>query len=297
MKPARHQREPDQSSHQDDLSHVTLTAPDQGVVSFTLSLQIDVQDGQPTIKNAQVTRTTRTSTATTEPLTPAPRPPHYALQLRHGAWLLTFAGQQVPLKHEQGLYYAQYLLGHPNEPVPAALLFQKFNRRLPDSPGIAEITGPDTGEVTALSDDSIPREIFLSRDTQEILKRHKLQLAKLQATVDDPTTPEHLREDALTQRDQLRDFLLAQFHNPPAGPQQAASKRVRKSLSRLLTSLRAPPRPGAKPDPIKSRFADFLHKYLFLPSRRFTAPGQRAARGELAGKLLYESPPQTRWLT
>jgi hypothetical protein len=46
-------------------------------------------------------------------------------------------------------------------------------------------------------------------------------------------------------------------------------------------------------------FAEYIEKHILVPSRRYTRakPGSnvRIARGELAGRLIFECPPGHRW--
>jgi hypothetical protein len=58
--------------------------------------------------------------------------------------------------------------------------------------------------------------------------------------------------------------------------------------------------PGEKePRPVAVAFADYIEEHILVPSRRYTRakPGARVriARGELAGRLIFEGPPGDRW--
>jgi hypothetical protein len=53
------------------------------------------------------------------------------------------------------------------------------------------------------------------------------------------------------------------------------------------------------PDPVAVAFAEYIEQHILVPSRRYTraksGANVRVARGELAGRLIFECPPGHRW--
>ncbi len=117
-------------------------------------------------------------------------------------------------------------------------------------------------------------------------------------TFSDGSIPEPERDEARHRYDQLLAF-LKRHYRPERDPGGAVTRLVHRSIQRLCTSLRKPVAGQSVPDPVALAFAEYIEQHILVPSRRYTRakPGSnvRLARGELAGRLIFECPPGHRW--
>ena len=74
---------------------------------------------------------------------------------------------------------------------------------------------------------------------------------------------------------------------------------MHRSITRRCEHLTQPTGAEGRPDPVAAAFAEYIEQHILQPSRRYTRarPGAnvRLARGELAGRLVFECPPGDRW--
>ena len=249
----------------------------------------------------------RVAAAQISPAFPPPSAPAVAKPadpLRHslcreaGCWVLLFKDGRAYLKYEIGLEYVAYLLSQPGEPVPSATLFSKFSAGHRKNLAAAELPDPETGLPVPLTDGVGIAQLPLDKDEAKARSRYHAQLREYQEAMDDETIPESERAEAQHSYDELFAF-LKEHYRPARSPGRAVTKLVHRSIQRLCDHLREP-MPGAKaPSPVALAFAEYVEEHILVPSRRYTLarPGARVriARGELAGRLIFECPPDDRW--
>ena len=227
-----------------------------------------------------------------------PDPRRYSLCREPVCWVLVFQGREAYLSYEIGLCYVSHLLQHPNQTVSAARLFVKFHPPSPGASGITELGLSDASEAIELSDDAIPGEENLDKDTERVLEAHREKAQKCRDMLRDPDASPSGKQLAREQLQQITRFLATQKSSAQDSSTQAG-KRVRKSIQRLCDHLREP-MPGEKaPNPEALAFADYVEEHILVPSRRYTLAKKGAnvhfARGELAGQLSFECPSDHRW--
>ena len=114
----------------------------------------------------------------------------------------------------------------------------------------------------------------------------------------DLTLPEAERLEAQRLHEELLAF-LKEHYRPPRSTGRAVTKRVHKSIQRLCGHLRNPMPTEKVPNSVALAFAEYIEEHIVVPSHRYTRakPGARVrtARGELAGRLIFECPPDHRW--
>jgi len=243
---------------------------------------------------------------TSPPRLPASPPPtpetaepfRHCLRREPACWVLLFKDGRAYLKYEIGLAYVAYLLAHPGEPVPSATLFSKFSAGHRSNLSAPELPDPETGRPEPITDGVGIVGLPPDRDEAEARRRYYAQLTDYKATRDDVSLPVAERDEAQRRQDELLAF-LKQHYRPARGPGQAVTKLVHRSIQRLCDHLREP-MPGEKaPSPVARAFAEYIEEHLLVPSRRYTRakPGAnvRLARGELAGRLIFECPTGDRW--
>jgi hypothetical protein len=161
-----------------------------------------------------------------------------------------------------------------------------------------ELPDPETGAFKHVTDGVGIAQLPASKDEAEARSRHYAQLREYREAMDDPAIPESERVEAQRSHDELLAF-LKEHYRPAPDAGGAVTKLVHRSIRRLCEHLKEA-RPGQKaPDPVAAAFGEYIAKHILLPSRRYTRakPGANVhiARGELAGRLIFECPPDDRW--
>jgi len=230
---------------------------------------------------------------------PAAGPPFlYSLRRQRACWLLDFKTGPVQLTPETGLGYTACLLSMPNELVPSATLFSRFSgghRKIVVAP---ELPDPENGLWVPLTDGVGIGQLPPDPDEAEARRRYRAQLLEYEETIENPGIPEPERAEAQRLYDELVGFLKEHYRAAP-DPGKAVTKLVHRSIQRLCDHLREA-MPGEEfPHPAAVAFAEYVTEHILVPSRRYTRarPGARVriARGELAGRLIFECPVGDRW--
>jgi hypothetical protein len=224
----------------------------------------------------------------------------FRYSLRHEGWCWVFEciDGRVGLKPEIGLWYVAWLLANPNEAVPCAKLFSRFSGGLRGDLPMAELPDPETGVPREVTDGVGFSQLPASEDEAEARRGYFAQLRKYREAIDDPAIPESERAEAQRCYDELAAFLHEHYQRAP-DPGRAVTKLVHRSIRRLCDHLQEP-LPGERaPNPVAAALGDYIAKHILVPSRRYTRakPGAhvRIARGELAGRLIFECPPEDGW--
>jgi len=223
----------------------------------------------------------------------------HSLRREAGCWVLLLEGNYAYLKHEIGLLYVARLLARPSEPLASASLFAEFSTGHRQTELNAELPDPETGLLKPITDGVGTADSPLEDEETEARERHYSELSNFKSIIDDPTIPESERQEAQDGYDELRAFLEEHYRRRPTRPGQAVTKLVHRSIQRFCRNLRRTP-PGAKgPHPAAVAFADYIEAHILVPSRRYTSAkagcNVRLARGELAGRLVFEPPPGHHW--
>ena len=225
-------------------------------------------------------------------------PCRYSLRHEGWCWVLDFIGGRVGLKPESGLPYVAWLLSAPDQAVACAKLFSRFSAGQRKDQPIAELPDPETGVREPVTDGVGAAQWSPDKDEAEARNRYYAQLVEYKATIGNPAVPESERAEAQRCYDDLVSFLKEHYHPAPdAG--RAVTKLVHRSIRRLCDHLREPMPGEQAPNPVAAAFGEYIEKNILVPSRRYTRakPGAhvRIARGELAGRLIFECPPEDRW--
>jgi hypothetical protein len=222
----------------------------------------------------------------------------YSLRHQRACWLLDFKAGPVQLTPETGLGYAAYLLSEPGELVPSATLFSRFSIGHRKNVVALELPDPETGRLVPLTDGVGTGQLALDKDEAAARSRYRAQLLEYEETIGNPAIPESERAEAQGLYDELVAF-LKEHYRPAPDPGKAVTKLVHRSIQRLCDHLREPMAGEEAPDPGAVAFAEYIEEHILIPSRRYTRarPGARVriARGELAGRLIFECPPGDRW--
>jgi hypothetical protein len=227
-----------------------------------------------------------------------PDPLSYTLRREAACWVLVFKGQRAYLKYELGLAYVAYLLSHPGEHVPSAVLFSKFSAGHRKDLASPELPDPETGRSLPLTDGVGIAQLRPDQDEAEAQSRYRAQLREYRETLADGSIPEPEREDARRLHDELLAF-LKQHYRPEPDPGGDVTRVVHRSIQRLCARLRKPVAGQGVPDPVGLAIAEYIERHILVPSRRYTrakaGANVRVARGELAGRLIFECPPDDQW--
>ncbi len=225
-------------------------------------------------------------------------PFRYSLRRQGWCWVLDFIGGRACLKPEIGLSYVGWLLSAPDEAVPCAKVFSRFSAGHRKGLPIAELPDPETGASREVTDGVGIAQLPASQDEAEARSRYYGQLREYREAIEDPAIPESERAEAQRSYDDLAAFLQEHYQRAP-DPGRAVTKLVHRSIRRLCDHLREP-MPGERaPNPVAAAFGEYLEKHILVPSRRYTRAKRgahvRIARGELAGRVIFECPPGDRW--
>ena len=222
----------------------------------------------------------------------------YSLRHQRACWLLDFKAGPVQLTPETGLGYVAYLLAEPGELVPSATLFSRFSTGHRENVVALELPDAETGRLVPLTDGVGAGQLSLDNDEAAARSRYRAQLLEYQETIGNPAIPESERAEAQGLYDEPVAF-LKEHYRPAPDPGKAVTKLVHRSIQRLCDHLREPMAGEEVADPGAVAFAAYIEEHILIPSRRYTRakPGARVriARGELAGRLIFECPPGDRW--
>ena len=222
----------------------------------------------------------------------------YSLRHEGWCWVLDFIGGRAGLKPESGLRYVAWVLAAPDEAVACAKLFSRFSAGQRKDLPMAELPDPETGVCQQVTDGVGTAQWAPDKDEAEARNRYYAQLLEYKETIGNPAVPESERAEAQRLYDELVAFLKEHYQRAP-DPGRAVTKLVHRSIRRLCDHLQEP-MPGERaPNPVAAAFGEYIAKHILVPSRRYTRakPGAhvRIARGELAGRLIFECPPGDRW--
>ncbi|MCX6926706.1 MAG: hypothetical protein NT154_26400 [Verrucomicrobia bacterium] len=238
------------------------------------------------------------ATASSPPKVEMTDPFRYSLRRECACWVLCFKDGQAYLKHEIGLECAACLLAQPDKSVPSATLFCKFSAGHRKNLVAAELPDPETGLPIPLNDGVGIGQLPPDNEEAEAQRRYRAQLREYQETFTDRSIPEPEREEARGLYDELLAF-LKQYYRAEPDPGGAVSRVVHRSIQRLCTNLRKPAAGQKVASPAALAFAEYIGRHILLPSRRYTrakaGANGRVARGELAGRLIFECPPGHCW--
>jgi hypothetical protein len=225
-------------------------------------------------------------------------PDRYSLRREPGCWVLLFEDGQAHLKHELGLDYVAYLLSYPDQWVPSATLFSRFSAGHRKDPGAAELPDPETGLGIPLVDGVGAGQSPRDRDEEEARRRYRAKRFEYKERMGDPTIQEGARAEAKAAYDELSAF-LKKHYRPAPSPGDDVTKLVHRSIQRLCDHLRESRSREITPSPVALALAEYIQQHILVPSRRYTrakaGADVRVARGELAGRLIFECPPGHRW--
>jgi hypothetical protein len=228
----------------------------------------------------------------------AAEPLRYSLRRESACWVLVFKNGYGYLKYEIGLAYVAWLLSHPGEPVPSATLFSRFSGGHRKYLALTELPDLETNELKPLMDGVGMDQLSADEDEEKARSAYYSKLREYRETLNDQTIPESERLEAQRLYEELRAFLKEHYRPAPC-PGRAVTKRVHKSIQRLCEHLRRPLAGEPAPSPVAVAFAEYVEEHILVPSRRYTRarPGARVriARGELAGRLVFECPPEDCW--
>ncbi len=222
----------------------------------------------------------------------------YSLRRERACWVLHFQDGWAQLKHKVGLAYVAYLLSHDNEAVPSAVLFSKFSTGHRKNPGAAELPNPKTGLSEPITDGVGSTHALSDQAEAEARSLYEAEARGFEATANNRSLPKGMRTEARRRGAALRAF-LKKHYRPAPNPGSTVTKLVHRAIRRLCDHLRTP-MPGEKePSAVALAFAGYVDEHIRVPSCRYTRARRganvRIARGELAGRLIFECPRDDHW--
>jgi hypothetical protein len=226
---------------------------------------------------------------------PFSKTPRYALRREGSLWHLTFNGREAVLRHEQGLCYLAEMLSRPGERVKKLDLAAKYSRSKTNGGSSMEVYDPATGTSLPPNRTESVRESSLAGDEQEAGDACRKRALELKETIDDETETEAAKAEA---REELGLIVahLKKDHRVFRDSTKAAGDAIRNAIKKLLHGLLNGGSSASTEQSVRREFAEHIQRHLLTPSRRYSAPGARKARGELTGCLLYEPPAGVSWV-
>ncbi len=219
--------------------------------------------------------------------------PSFLLRRGLGFWHLIFEGRSAELRHERGIFYVAHLLtSPPPQPIHALDLIAKIPELYRRQVGLAPITDPNTGKVSALESSARLQERNLALDDAQSLRALLKKQRELEAILDDESESEPVKAEALRELETLYQFQTRHARRTRDSAQNAADT-VRLAIHRFHRRLYNAMDMHGCPHPVLRPFADHLEKYILIPSARYSRHG--LARAGLAGCFTYEPPPGVRW--
>ena len=197
--------------------------------------------------------------------------PQFALWPDYGAWELIYAGRRASVGDEVGLRYLEVLLKvRPGELVHASELFA------------AGRGGP------------VLQEASLAEQHQATVRAIERQARECQEVLENPTTAESEKRQALTDLEQLRQARAVAARPARSGASQCA-EAVRKALRRLHDGFAQARGRDRRPHPVLRDFAAHLKEHLLDPSARYAGRRGGPRRAGVAGCFIYERPAGIFW--
>ncbi len=222
--------------------------------------------------------------------------PKWALRPGLGLWELTFRGQTVILKHEQGIYYVAYLLLHPpTEPIHGLALALRVDALYRRVPVAAEVADPVSGKRFVPEADAVLQERSLGLEDARAAWALRRKQQELETLVDDDETTAPVKAEALRELEALYEFQRSHPWRAGDAAQRAAAA-VAKALHRLHRHLAEAVDAFGRPHPVFRGFAAHLKNHLLIPSGRSCARGGPRPGAGRAGCFTYEPPAGVEWV-
>ena len=214
----------------------------------------------------------------------------YSLRKGLRAWDLVFDGAPAVLRHEQGIVYVAWLLGHPSvEPVHALQVIANTHSVSNAIRKSVEISAPAVSTPHARI-----QERALGMDDLEsirLLRRKERELEAILASEDEaePVKAEALRELDQIARQQRHHWRRSEDHA------QKSVRAVRRAIIRFYSRLQKATNPEGGPHPVLGPFAEHLDRHLLIPSARYSGLRGSFARSGRVGCFIYEPPAGVIW--
>jgi hypothetical protein len=185
--------------------------------------------------------------------------PLFRLEKHQAFWFLIRGNETAVLKHEVGLDYVAYLMAHPDQEIHGlALAFKVRAARAGQNPDAVDVVQE---RALALDDAEASRQLYLKQ-------------LKLEAIVDDESTPDPVKEEVQRELLEIYEFQKRNVLRTNTAAQKA-SDAVGKAIKRLhsrLTSGTAVTDSSAR---LVRSFATFILVHILVPSGRCLAGGHR----------------------
>jgi hypothetical protein len=197
--------------------------------------------------------------------------PKYLLRRGVGLWRVVFDGMEGEIKSGRGISLVAYLLFNP--PLGGLhgteLAKLAFGREVMQEASLGA-EGDSTGQL--------------------IWKRAKECMVVLQ----DPDASAIEKAEAKEELEQLADALKMVGTNSEGGADKQV-RAVRRAIDRLIDNLREAKDQKNDPNLALRALGEHLHKYLWIPSARFSGNRHSRTRADVAGKFTYERPDGIIW--
>jgi hypothetical protein len=210
-------------------------------------------------------------------------------------WHLVFEGKAAELRHERGIFYVAYLLANPPaQPIHALDLVAKIPELYRRQLGLAQLSDPTTGKVSALEGGARLQERSLALDDAQSMRALLKKQKELEAILDDDSECEPVKAEALRELEAIYEFQKKNASRSRDSAQNAADA-VRLAIQRFQRRLYAAMDMNGRPNPVLRGFAAHIEKYILIPSARYSRHGRSHARTSLAGCFTYERPEGVDW--
>ena len=197
--------------------------------------------------------------------------PRYLLRKGAGIWRLVFNGAEGEIHDGRGIALVAYLLFNP-------------------PPG--GVHGTELASLVFGS--AVVQEASLGADGDATRKLIQKEAQGAMAVLTNPLSSEMEKNEA---KDELQNLAKALnvTRKDSEGSVDQQVRAIRRAIDRLIDKLREATDRKKNPHRALRDFGEHLHKFLWIPSSRFSGDRRARARAEVAGHFTYERPNGVVW--
>jgi len=197
--------------------------------------------------------------------------PRYLLRRGAGLWRVVFDGMEGEIKFGRGISLVAYLL---------------FN------PPLGGLHGTELAKLAFGHE--VVLEASLGADGDSTLQLIREKAIECMAVLRDRSASAIENAEAKEELEQLADALKMTGANSEGGADKQV-RAVRRAIDRLIDNLREAKDRKDDPNLALRAFGEHLHKYLWIPSARFSGNRHSRTRAGVAGTFTYERPDGIMW--
>ena len=218
--------------------------------------------------NAANTTTAAAGETNSTVVLPSPR---YLLRRGAGLWRVVFEGMEGEIEFGRGISLVAYLL---------------FN------PPLGGLHGTELAKLALAQE--VVQEASLGAEGDSTLHLIWERAKECKAVLQNPDASEVEKAEAMAELEQLAEVRKVTRANSEGGADKQV-RAVRRAIDRLIDKLREAKDRKNDPNPSLRAFGEHLHKYLRIPSARFSGDRRSRARAGAAGRFTYERPDGIIW--